>query len=130
MKRTQPLPFSFSYYQHLMLIVLILASGGRILGQEDYTVSEALDAAELVWSTEQTSQWRPEKSALAKVGSGLVRFVSDDEGQLALLRSEIVGPGTLEFWWKVEVFDSDDEPVFSINDRTMLSRSEDSPAIW
>ena len=87
----------------------LAASPGDLTMLGDYAVAAlasiplavALDNAALTWSTADTLPWLGEKSALAFDATDDAVSGPITHGQASTLTTQVVGPGTLTFRWKV-----------------------------
>ena len=84
------------------------------------TLAEALDTTNLTWSTSGGASWFAQ-SAITHDGADAAQSgaISDTEG--SILSTEVTGPGTLKFWWKVSCEEDFDELDFSIDDESIDS---------
>jgi alpha-tubulin suppressor-like RCC1 family protein len=74
----------------------------------------ALDAEDLAWVTPGTSPWFGQTN-ISHDGMAAAQSGPISEGQRSILQTTVIGPGTLDFWWKVSSEQSFDVLSFAIN---------------
>lgn len=97
-----------------------------VLNVIEYTYSTALDSVSLPWIAEGAASWIPQGN-VSHDGQDAVqsgKVVGDD---VSTLSTVVVGPGTLSWWWKLDMADCAGVDVFV--DETLV-KSLDSASDW
>jgi hypothetical protein len=108
------------------ITVPVVSPRSIILNVTEYTYNTALDSVSLPWIAEGAASWIPQGNVSHDwqdaVQSGKV--VGDD---VSTLSTVVVGPGTLSWWWKLDMADCAGVDVFV--DETLV-KSLDSASDW
>ena len=75
-------------------------------------LSVALDTTGMVWTTDGNAPWVG-LTAISHDGVDAAQSGAIADGQMSRLRTTVMGPGTLRFWWKVSSQYSADQLAFS-----------------
>jgi hypothetical protein len=79
-----------------------------------YSLGDAVDAPALTWTTGGNANWFPETTTFYS-DSDAAESGDIGNSQSSYLRTNITGPGTIRFWWKVSSESSYDYLNFYIN---------------
>ncbi|MEY2408983.1 MAG: hypothetical protein QOF48_1653, partial [Verrucomicrobiota bacterium] len=77
-----------------------ISAGAAVLIRAPLSLTEALDAPSLIWSTAISSPWVAQTNATHD-GNGAARSGTINSNQTSWMETTLVGPGTARFWWKV-----------------------------
>src|SRR2546423_2418079 len=102
------------------LLILLLGRLGAFAAAP--TLTDGLDASNLVWQTGGDTAWVGENS-ITHDGSDAAQSGTIADSQESWVQSTVSGPGTLSFWWKVSSELGYDELQFLIDDVEQVSIS-------
>lgn len=108
------------------ITVPVVSPRSIILNVTEYTYNTALDSVSLPWIAEGAASWIPQGN-VSHDGQDAVqsgKVVGDD---VSTLSTVVVGPGTLSWWWKLDMADCAGVDVFV--DETLV-KSLDSASDW
>lgn len=108
------------------ITVPVVSPRSIILNVTEYTYSTALDSVSLPWIAEGAASWIPQGN-VSHDGQDAVqsgKVVGDD---VSTLSTVVVGPGTLSWWWKLDMADCAGVDVFV--DETLV-KSLDFASDW
>src|SRR6266540_4177600 len=81
-------------------IVLIAIGASAPPATAQFSLSDALDTTNLVWTTGGSASWSRQAN-VSYDGVDAARSGSIFDGQESWLQTTVTGPGTVAFWWKV-----------------------------
>lgn len=91
-------------------------------------LAEALDATDLLWTTNGTPPWVGQ-TAITHDGSDAARSGRIGDGQTNSFQTIVTGPGVVSFWWKVSS-ESNDQLRFFINSSAQQSIGGEVDWTW
>ncbi len=109
-----------------VITVPVAAPRSIVLTVAEHTCETALDNGQLMWTSGGATTWTPQ-SAVSHDGLDSARSGEVTGDEVSVLSTTVIGPGTLSWWWKLEMVDCAGVDVFV--DGTLVSYL-DSPADW
>lgn len=109
-------------------IATVPVTGPRsiVLNVTEYTYEAALDGRKLTWTSGGASNWTPQ-SEVSHDGQDAVKSGEVTGDDVSTLSTVLTGPGTLAWWWKLDMSDCAGVDVF-VDDE--LVESLDSASDW
>ena len=108
------------------ITVPITAPRSIVLNVTEYTYETALDGARLLWTSGGAANWIPQVE-VSHDGQDAVRSGGVTGDDVSTLSTFVTGPGTLAWWWKLDMSDCAGVDVFV--DETFVT-SLDSASDW
>jgi hypothetical protein len=97
--------------QPIILSVLTTSANGALLG-------EATDATHLQWSTSPEAPWSRVISS-SHDGEDAARSPDTSDDTVTWIETQVVGPGTISFWWRASTEPTYDQLTFYDNSRPL-----------
>ena len=97
-------------------VVTFTANGPRsiVLTVTEYTYKEALDESRLDWTSGGSAVWEAQ-ATISHDGEDAVKSGGVTGDDVSTLSTTVSGPGTLSWWWKLEMTDCSGVEVFVDN---------------
>ena len=108
------------------ITVPIMAPRSIVLNVTEYTYKAALDDGRLSWISGGATNWIPQVE-VSHDGQDAVRSGEVTGDDVSTLSTVVTGPGTLAWWWKLDMSDCAGVDVFVDN---VLVTSLDSTSDW
>ena len=109
-----------------VITVPVTAPRSLTLIVTEHTYETALDNGRLMWTSGGAATWTPQ-SDVSHDGQDAARSGEVTGDDVSVLSTTVIGPGTLSWWWKLEMADCAGVDVFV--DETLVT-SLDSPTDW
>ena len=109
-----------------VITVPVAAPRSIVLTVTEHTYETALDNARLMWTSDGAAVWTPQAED-SHDGQDAARSGEVTGDDVSALSTTVIGPGTLSWWWKLEMADCAGVDVFV--DGTLVS-SLDSASDW